>query len=216
MPIRYYVYISDTKVEMIYSQIPVPLRKKLSVQLQIDLKIVSATLTPSASPETRYSKLDLVKQFLESTDLVGTVEDSLPYIAGQLLMRWGTIREGRLVYFGGTTPTTMIGLAGSRRHVIGSPGTATTPEETPYSSGSADLIEALSISDPNIVGLVMDQRPTVSGSLDELVAYSILSATRGMHGPLQTLEFLAKRVGEGAVDTQRVLLGSPIYVSQVD
>src|SRR5690242_13755019 len=187
MSIKYYVYISDTKVEMIYSQIPVPLRKKLSVQLQIDLKVVSATLTPSTPAETRYSKLDLVNHYLRDSGLVGTADDPGPYMAGEMLMRWGTIREGRLIYFGGTTAVTVIGLAGSRRHVIGSPGIADTPERVSYSSGSADLIEALGYADPNIVGLPIDNRAEVSGSLDDMVAYSVLAASQGMRGPVQTL-----------------------------
>ncbi|MBU2667026.1 hypothetical protein KOI35_26285 [Actinoplanes bogorensis] len=216
MAVKYYVYISDTKVEMIYSQIPVPLRKKLSVELKVDLKVVGTTLKPSTPPETRYSKVDMVRRFLEDSGDVGTVSSPGPYVAGQTMMRWGTIREGRLVYFGGTMSSVVVGLAGARRHVIGAPGAASTPETIPLSSSSVDLIEALGAADPNIVGLPMDMAAEVTGSLDEFVAYSVLHASRGMRGPRQTLEFLAKRVGEARIDAQRVLLASPIYVSQVD
>lgn len=39
---KYYIYISDTKVDMLYPQIPKPLLKRIASDLSIDLKLFGA------------------------------------------------------------------------------------------------------------------------------------------------------------------------------
>ena len=57
---RYYVYVSDSKVDMLYSQMPSGLRDRIAAELKIDLKVVSVSVSGRRSEETRYSKLQLV------------------------------------------------------------------------------------------------------------------------------------------------------------
>ena len=40
---RYYVYVSDSKVDMLYSQMPRGIRDRIAAELKIDLKVISAS-----------------------------------------------------------------------------------------------------------------------------------------------------------------------------
>ena len=65
---------------------------------------------------------------------IGTIDEPKEYFAGAMSMRWGScifpfvpqLTPSPLVYFGGTTETTVVGLGGSAKHVIGEVGSART------------------------------------------------------------------------------------------
>ncbi len=64
---KYYIYISDTKVDMLYPQIPQPLLKRIASNLSIDLKLFGAEVNIGAksgsSEETRISKVRIVSEY---------------------------------------------------------------------------------------------------------------------------------------------------------
>ena len=61
---KYYLYISDTKVDMLYPQIPKPILKRIASSLSIDLKLLGAEVNigvkGNLSDETRYAKVQIV------------------------------------------------------------------------------------------------------------------------------------------------------------
>ncbi|MCI0689871.1 MAG: hypothetical protein L0Y54_21920 [Sporichthyaceae bacterium] len=54
---KYYLYVSDRKVDMLFDQIPRRLRRRLAAEAKVDLKVASVTLTSAHDDHTRYSKL---------------------------------------------------------------------------------------------------------------------------------------------------------------
>lgn len=238
---RYYLYISDSKIDMLFGQIPQRLRRRLAAELTIDLKLVSATLAPSRTDETRYSKTDLVVHYLERHAEVGSVDYPQQYFRGTLPMRWGQATP-RMVYFGGETARTVFGLGGSMRHVLGAreANGATSPDasvpdskiETGYyygpGSGAPEIVSALD----QLVAAVDEKSPlSKMGSTER----AIVITTQKMSGHKYALEFLAKRLISSSMDYRRrqeiarnfagsnefmlpqhVLLGTPIYVAQAD
>lgn len=46
---KYYIYISSLKVDMLFEQLPAPLKKKIAAELKIDLKILIQRSTSPAS-----------------------------------------------------------------------------------------------------------------------------------------------------------------------
>ena len=72
---KHYIYISSTKVEMLFSQIPQNIKSRIATEIKIDLKIFSTTFKDKdANPDTNlYSKLDMVLQHIEADANVGTV-----------------------------------------------------------------------------------------------------------------------------------------------
>jgi hypothetical protein len=225
--LKYFVYISDAKVEMLFAQIPVRLRNRIAADLKIDLKIISASINSRASEETRYSRTALVDNFLRKHNELGTVDDPKAYFAGTMFMRWGPLYEGRIVYFGGMTDHTVIGLAGSRRHILTSAGDSEV--DVGGGSGAPDLIALLRSADPNIIGAAgLGQFPDLGDQLGWAEAAAIYDASTSMTGSVQQLDFVAKRLATRSADptsdsgherqgfTKTILLGSPVYVAQAD
>jgi hypothetical protein len=216
---KFYVYVSTTKVDMLYEQIPAKTRDKIATELKIDLKVVSTTFSEAPAEPTRFSKLKLVTEFIEKNAEVGTVDQPRSFFSGTMDMKWGAFnRHGQptgLVYFGGMTDHTVLGLGGSEKHVIGGIGNS---EATASASLMPVLIRILSSEFPysdDLASTARDDDPVSHGTL-----LAVRNATEKMRGPSQNLEFLAKRLVESREidedDKKTVLLGSPIYVALVE
>ncbi len=206
---KFYVYVSDTKVDMLYGQIPPPIRAGIATELKLDLKLISVNLSKSTPETTRYSKLQLVSTFIENNEEIGTVDNPRTYFREVMSMRWGPLgEEDAMVYFGGVTDQTIVGLGGSLKHVIGAPG------PTDIEHGTYGFPVSWPQPMLNALRNVTRTTKSISGVSDmEIIAYT----TTRLEGPIQKFEFLATRLQEGAYhmfgNQSKVLLGSPIYVA---
>jgi len=199
--LKYYVYISDTKINMLSSQ----------------LGRVSSHLD-------RIARLNAVLKFLRDSGHIGTVDNPREYFEGCLSMRWGpygfgfSLSSGKapLIYFGAVTDKVLLGLGGSAHHVIGNQGTSSSHSHsaTPY------MMEYLDAQFGEGSGF-----PRLSDKeSDRGVLMAVQLATTQMEGPEQKLEFVAKRLAQGfspypdrdAKQGMKVLLGTPIYVALID
>lgn len=129
---RYYVYISESKVKMLYSQIPRNLLENIAGKLTIDLKLIKTEFSESPKGKTLHSKIQIVEDYLYNQILIGDAQAPKNYIKGIENMKWGHFPSG-LVYFGSKTDV-IIGLGGSEKHVIGNTGDsrAHSHSATPY------------------------------------------------------------------------------------
>jgi hypothetical protein len=210
-----YVYLSDTKLEMLYAQIPVRLRDRIAADLKIDLKVISVTVKERESVESRFSKARIVVEQLQRDFDVGTVDNPRPYFEGSLQLRWGVYPDSRigepLVYFGGVTQQTILGLGGSARHLIGA---VPMPPGSTFSLGGSAL--------PSILTVISRADQTTETADDDdkgdrAALGEVQAFTNGMTGPRQSLHFLAQRLLTGRATDQRyqsVLLGSPLFVAR--
>jgi len=209
---KYYLYISDTKVDMLYSQIDKSLLKKIAVELRIDLKPLGAglgaTIKQNQSEETRYSKLRLVVEYVEKHLNVGWVDAPGTYFKGSLPMSWDLIHgdfgpKPYAVYFGGSTDRTIFGMVGSAHHLIG------VRSDAPMS----DIILHYTPNDMlNALANEVQPRSKQSFQATEIV----LMANSLMEEPSQQLEFLAKTFlhkRDYSHESRFVLLGSPIFIA---
>ncbi len=152
--LKFYFYISDAKVDMLYRQIPQPLLKSIAAELNINITVlgtgVGTTLKPNQPEETRYSRLKVVQSYIEHHFDVGTVEAPRTYFKGALPMRWGPISapsspsETKWVFLAGSTGQTTLGLAGSRGHLIGNnEGAAGFPDRGSMYGNTAAIVNDL-------------------------------------------------------------------------
>jgi hypothetical protein len=220
---KYFIYLSDTKVDMLYSQIPRRLLEKIAIELNIDLKVMGAgvatTIKSNPSEETRYSKLKLVTEYVEKHLPLGWIDAPDSYFKGSLPMRWGVYPEKSnpfVVYFGGATGLTILGLTGSPQHLLGN-----------QNASSAAVMEHVSPSVwaiPSLVFILQGEQnlsTPIPPPTEMPPAQLVEHATTRMSGPAQDLEFLAKTLWRGPRspypqqegNQQSILLGSPIYVA---
>lgn len=215
---KYYIYVSDTKVNMLYEQIPRDIKTKIAAEIKIDLKLLSVTLKGNESEKTRYSRLDLVVDYIKKNFTIGTVDNPESYFEGTLPMCWGPYGGGigpyrrsepEVVYFGGSTSSTTLGLGGSLKHVTGSKGDS----KSQSGSWTYFLLSVLS-KEFELQKFSIEYKRPESLALD-----AVCFATKNMKGPIQNLEFLAKKLHHGPslrFNCPNVLLGTPIYVALAD
>ena len=239
---KYYLYVSDTKVDMLYSQIPDRERHTIATELKIDLKLLSATFKETPPAETRYSRLQVVCDYIRRQDSIGSIHDTKPYFEGKLMMSWGPVvngygSEGRgkvrsaVIFFAGRQGRTILGLGGSSRHVIGS----VAGEGPDLQSALPFLVDAL-VEAGDFKGYVderwLDDVLTITKVKDikEPMALSLVNSVSSQlmqTRPPQRLEFVARRLLTGTplrrpgdsseADAElRVVLGSPVYVAIAD
>jgi len=191
--LRYYLYISDTKLDMLFEQINPGVLKRISAEVKVDLKLASLTLRGADNPgPTRTAKLQVVERFIEKHHRVGTIaQPGLEYFRGQMDMEWGWIGEDeRGVWFQGNDfdDWQYVGLGGSRYNVLGE-----LPQlQMPPMTGLPYIQEALQSS-----GFLSDPRLTEHELTGDLPSYwhayiDRPEYRRRTHGnPSQRLEFLA-------------------------
>ncbi|MBZ5551079.1 MAG: toll/interleukin-1 receptor domain-containing protein [Acidobacteriia bacterium] len=108
----YFVYISDSKLEMLETLISRPVTER-SPQV--------------ADGQRRFDSIKTVIWELEKKNQIGLVNGGRPYIAGDFPMKWGVVDWGvcdadiRVVFFFTSETDPIILMAGSVRHILGSP-----------------------------------------------------------------------------------------------
>ena len=193
------------------------------------MKIISREFQKERESEiNEQDKLDAVVAALEERQMLGPPDDHKEYIKGVFPMRWGlfddhNIRpntEGPLVYFSCLVGKLLIGLGGSSLH-IGNPfGISSTNSRSSTPALCAWLRAGLDTGDrpPS------HYRESEYSELYE-ISEAMAFANEYLEGPTQDVEFVARvlKRGEGAVlrpgqrreERGEVILGTPLYVSQV-
>lgn len=219
--LKHYVYISDLKVNMYYEQIPPSILAGIAGELTLDIKPggvgIGTAVKWEQTQQTRYSKLNVVVAYLERhmPEAIGWIDAPRFYFKGTLPMFWTylpTWDDKKVVYFGGSTGQTIVGLGGSGHHMMSKTGDAEIGES------SSDLPSLLAILDKELqlqLQLPYDL-PDENAALDAVEAMA-----RQAKGPSQNLEFLAIKLaydpssahGRIRPRPKHVLLGTPIYVA---
>jgi len=221
--IKYFAYISDAKLKMLYGQLDrLPSDKKIEWKIDIKFASFSSGTQQSEGNITREGKLAEVLKALEDRGQIGTVDEPLEYFRGTIPMRWGIFHDqGRpedeppLVYFGAYVGHTILGLGGSTRHVVGMQGMTSTGSRsvTPY------LVEYL-LAGLGVPNEGWEAHPSYDDS-EQHTYEAIVLATSQLRGPTQEMEFVAKTLLKGPVrhpivtrgERRTCLLGTPLYVA---
>jgi len=73
----------------------------------------------------KYKKLDSVINSLNKSNLIGNLDEEMPYISGELELAWSSYgavcppEESPITFWGGMSNGTLLGLAGSKYHLLG-------------------------------------------------------------------------------------------------
>ena len=210
---KHYIYISSTKVEMLFSQIPQNIKSRIATEIKIDLKIFSTTFKDKdANPDTNlYSKLDMVLQHIEADANVGTVACPKSYFRNSMEMKVGEFPNSGLVYFTGKSTDGTVGLGGSLKHVIDNQDIVELKEKP--SSLLPRILNSLSreLNAPlqqDLEDFLFPNKSRVLRTVE--AAYSRIEGV-----PLK-VEFFAKTLAQEEGRHERVILGTPLYVAYAD
>ncbi|QOV38187.1 hypothetical protein IM697_07290 [Streptomyces ferrugineus] len=214
MAVRYYLYISDAKVDMLLSQIDPAYSRKRVTEFSVGVTMAGAKRTVEAADTDRVTRLERVVRHLEDHADLGTVDEPGQYVQGVMPMQWSALGDGAgdTVYFGGRTERTVVGVGGSTGHVLGT------------IAGEPSQGMPLSASTPPVLLDRLAALTEQDGIPDPDALATVVKANAVLRGPTQTVEFVAKRMLYGPhpypelslQGDMAVLLASPLYVALVD
>ncbi len=222
---KYYVYVSDTKIDMIFAQVPQKLRDRLAAELRLDLKVVSLTLKENPSDQNRYTRTRIVGEYLSGREMVGTLDEPASYFRATMTMEWMCIdsyngETPRIVYFTGVHESVVVGLTGSYHHVVGQAPSVMQevgPGPSYLTAGSLPVIASyLRADEPEDLEDVGNLMEIIAGYAGRSMEGDRGVGYRNVFNPLQECEFLARLLWRGSRENQIILLGSPLYVTLVD
>jgi hypothetical protein len=226
--VRFYIYVSDAKLDMLYEQIPPKLLSRLAAELKVDLKVIGASVQQTRLPVTRYDKLHIVEQYLERNFDVSWMTDPAPWFRGDLGLRsaiYGEPSEG-LLLFTGTEKDTTIALIGSSYHLV---GRHPLPPNGSLLGRSflPDLFQLLERdeaerADQQVRGSPWLRNAQRSSAMDEEQALEqVLDFGERARAPRQSCEFLSRLLLTGFItdangNARRIVVGTPLYVALVE
>lgn len=212
---RYYLYVSDAKIDMLFEQIPQRLLKRLTKELKVDVKVISFTVKERVQDDTRFGRLNVVESYLWESFDVGSASDPATWFEDSLSLRSGVkhTTTGGLVYFGGLIHNTLVALIGSTQHLTGYGG---TPKDIEVSYSNLPTLFSYLRRDDAVMG-----KPQDDAADDARALHEVRDFTDALHGVRQPCRFIARRLLTGEIENPdgsrlNVLLGTPLYVALDD
>jgi hypothetical protein len=217
---KFYLYISDAKIDMLLPQIPHETKKKIATELGFDLKIFKASRKSEEEIEdNRISRLEAVVAFLRDYGNLGSVDEPDDFFEGDQEMSMAQDPSG--VLFTSLDEDLALCLAGSTKHLIGN-----------YAAGNGSAMMSISMG---IYGALREyeKKGELSDSqqqFDPSIAVHRVAEefNRDAGVPRQRVEFIAKRLLHKQVSIPdhrnpgkekfggQVLLGTPLYMALAD
>lgn len=123
-PLRFYIYISETKVRMLFSQLPDDVINKWSTELKLSAPLIaSATISTEGgrSEKSIERQVQILSAHIEKTHEIGDLANPKAFIGGTCLMRFGILKDyaQQLAFFGAREGGRTLALIGSADSVLG-------------------------------------------------------------------------------------------------
>jgi hypothetical protein len=214
--LKYYVYLSATKVDMLYSQIPPAFLKGAEAELKINLAVVSSSIKGRGPEEATElpARTAAVASYIREQNGVGTVDNPQQWIEGGTSMRWGCVREyaSDIAFFGGKVGDKTIALLGSSDSLIGAPKVSEA-SHAPFYYTMRFFNQML---ENRRFKIADDDHPTDEGPVGKPPYYSyddsVKIALGALAGSDAKLEFLAFVLHK----ENKLIVATPLYVALSD
>jgi hypothetical protein len=207
--LRYLVYLSDVKLQLLFDQIDEPVRRSLAAELKLDGKLLgiildNANIDPSLRRRGRLMKLSLVEKHLERNSVVGDATASRGFFKTEMMMDWKPI-DGDTVLFCGYKSDMLVVLGGSNSHLLGQ-----SPSESRIGSHSYAIRQSLDLA----------FGPPAASARTEDLGWHLDAAAAAIYKTPQRVAFLAHAIARGPLDPpplpREYLLATPIFVELID
>lgn len=123
---EYYIYISETKIEMLFDQLVKDKSINYEDSLVVDAKIFKKEWkTKRNLPNNLHSKLEKIISNLKMKKMIGSITSEEPYISASMKMKWSDFTDAPLTFWTYCSkPKYPFGemafcLAGSKHHIVG-------------------------------------------------------------------------------------------------
>lgn len=221
---RYFVYISKSKVEMLYSQLPEHSSGERSYEVGFDLKFFKALFKKSLTQKDLIRKAEAVCEWLESEGQIGDVENPQQFFRGSLPMAWGpfidqfNVEGKHLLLFVGEdyfpNGNFTICLGGSLNNIVGAPQNPELEKKGGFSTHYL-IRKILADGINNVAGEPQDKYDEDEMLVRAIESLPILIDINGKKHR-DYLSFVAKTlfVKEKANKNGLVILGTPIFVEE--
>ena len=223
--IEYFCYLSEHTITMLYEQIPEHVLQDISVELGIDVKLLAMKVAKGPNGQKKLvARLKAVLNYLEKHDAnnIGTVDNPKKYFRGTLPMFSHFIPQGfgvkkpELIYYGGSTQTSIIGLGGAATYVLNKTGTEGTMREV---SSALPYLTSLLAKESKIETIFAGD--DWNDDVLSLDAIEYMERYNRKGKQIDKLKFFAKlkldsEKIEGYDTKKRIILGSPLYVAYSD
>ena len=219
---RYFLYISDAKVDMLLPQVPETHQQKVAAKLGFDIKLLSGSIaTERTTLDTRVARLGAVEAYIRDTEAIGTPAETARWIAADIEVQLAHIREGAIMFVAATQDW-LLALGGSAHHLIGSMQQDDVHVGYSFLPTLIDLLKRMDTKAHQYVLTLPDDAVRgywTAGLGQGIGAWGAIieAACRQVVSPPQRVTFLAKRLlSEQVPYGRRVVLATPLYVALQD
>lgn len=219
MSVRYYTYVSDAKVDLLYGQIPPRPLSRIAGELKIDLKVLSVSVSLSQAEQTRYDRLKIVERYVRREYDVTAIENPGVWIEAQMNLRsaFHGGRQDGMLFMTGCEGDTLVVLIGSAYHLVADRSQPAVGE----SQSGLPALFALLERDPAERGVLAAVKARFQGSSpvrDEDALHSLLGLVDRATGPGEPCLFLSRRLYHGMAPRLdgppvRTVIATPLYVA---
>ncbi|GAB2701570.1 DUF7019 family protein [Nocardia thraciensis] len=135
-PPRYYIYLSQAKLDVLVSQIPVSRLRSLEAEVKVGLPMATAGIkSPAVARSSELAaKATVLRAYLRrNNDWVGTIENPKSYVHGVGTLPYGIMHGYReLAMFAGILDNVKVVLIGSASSMVGAAADATAKHNIDY------------------------------------------------------------------------------------
>jgi hypothetical protein len=219
---EYYLYVSESKVNMLFPQIPQETKGKLGAEVEASLGVLKAKVKSekeSQPKENLIARLQAVVDYLKRSEQPGSVDKPKSWIEDTQSARVIYLAENnQVVFFVGTSPGgSRFALGGSAANLL----SHQKPETVQIGwSFLPDLIQSLqimvSVSDEKSSQESVERFLRGTAASNEFEWMDLLKAVQGASsGTTMRIKFIAKKLLSGAhvQDGRFGVLATPLYVA---
>jgi hypothetical protein len=200
---RYFLYASATKIEMLHSQIGISYFGKVKAGFKLKLGFAEASIGTETQPRVLYNKAEEIRNYLLSKSMTGTISQPKSYIDDVADLSVGLISEyaSSIAFFGGIVGSKKVALIGASSSLVGAVPSVEA-NHAPFYYTMRFINEALEAEES------FDGDLPYVNSLEEAVDIAQKTAI----GPPIRVAFTASVLH----DSPHLLVATPIFVTRVD
>ena len=218
---KYYLYISDSKVDNLFQGLPLEKRKIIESEISANIAVLKATRKEKRNAyEDSIDRLNVIVRHLSAANKIGTIDEPASWIKAECEVFIKQEESNKnTIFFLGETKYTCFALGGSSHHLIGD-------------SKNPDTYESMSFS-PRLVKVLENHldNPLIFSNSDSLIEKAMSArVSQGKRAWAQQIDamlksensdsyfvgFIAKKLLIATYAERTYILATPLYVAMIN